>query len=401
LIFEGCGGMREKRFRIGISGSYGGLNLGDEGILTGITTQLKNSLSDIEITVFSRNPKDTLKRKGVDRSVAVRNLSRDEAREEVRRLDLFILGGGGIIYDSEAETYLREVNLAHDLNIPVMVYAISVGPLTEPSIRKGVRSALSRAAIITVRDRQGRQLLEEVGVHQPIQVTADPALLLQRDKLKEDFLKNEGIQTKKKIVGFSVREPGPAAPDINVDHYHRLLANAADFIVERLNAEVVFVPMERQNMDFQHSHAVISQMQCAQKATVLKREYTPGQLIELISHFDFAVGMRLHFLIFSALANVPFVALPYSSKVQGFLEDLKIEMPTLERVSAGQLLARIDRAWDMRENVRTQIRMQLPLLQERARENHRILVNFISDHLSHETNEIDRKNHQPKKSVAS
>jgi hypothetical protein len=49
--------------------------------------------------------------------------------------------------------------------------------------------------------------------------------------------------------------------------------------------------------------------------------------------------MRLHFLIFSALAGVPFVGLPYATKVSGFLEELRLQAPALEHVSAGQLIA--------------------------------------------------------------
>lgn len=42
-------------FRVGISGSYGGLNLGDEVILEVIVSQLRRSLP-VEITVFSATP---------------------------------------------------------------------------------------------------------------------------------------------------------------------------------------------------------------------------------------------------------------------------------------------------------------------------------------------------------
>jgi polysaccharide pyruvyl transferase WcaK-like protein len=44
-------------FRVGISGSYGGLNLGDEAILKSIVNQLRASLP-VEITVFTRDVKD-------------------------------------------------------------------------------------------------------------------------------------------------------------------------------------------------------------------------------------------------------------------------------------------------------------------------------------------------------
>ncbi len=90
-------------------------------------------------------------------------------------------------------------------------------------------------------------------------------------------------------------------------------------MVDRLDANLVFVPMEPRRHDAQHSHAVISQMAHAHRATVLKGEYASGQLLSLFRHLDFAVGMRLHFLIFAALNRVPFVALPYANKVAGFL----------------------------------------------------------------------------------
>lgn len=118
--------QQNRRFRIGISGSYGGMNLGDEAILDGMASQLRQSIA-AEITVFSRNPEDTLSRHKVERAVPVRNLTRKEVSREVEGLDLFILGGGGILYDRDAETYLREVFLAHEFGVPVVVYAVSAG----------------------------------------------------------------------------------------------------------------------------------------------------------------------------------------------------------------------------------------------------------------------------------
>jgi len=110
--------IKDGRLRVGISGSYGGVNLGDEAILAGMIAKLRASLA-VELTVSSRNPDDTLERHRVERSVAIRRLTRREAREEVRRLDLLILGGGGILYDADAEIYLREVMLAQEPGTPV------------------------------------------------------------------------------------------------------------------------------------------------------------------------------------------------------------------------------------------------------------------------------------------
>lgn len=369
----------DKTPRVAVAGSYGGLNLGDEAILHVIVAQLRRALPSIEITVFSRDAEDTLRHQHVDHAVQWGNLSRAEAREVIAGLDLFILGGGGILYDADAEMYLREVTLAHEVGVPVMVYAVSAGPLNDPTARACVRDALGRATIITVRDRHSQQLLEDVGVQGEIQLTADPAVLLEPEPLTlSEILLAEAIDPHARLIGFSVREPGPAAPNLDEEHYHRLVANAADFMADRLDAEVVFFPMERRTFDIQHSHGVVAQMRHAQHATVLKRDYTPGQILSLLSHFEFAVGMRLHFLIFSALAGVPFVALPYATKVTGFLEGLRLEMPGLEHVSAGQLIANIDRSWSMRDELRARVGQALPELQERARRNNELAVQLLS-----------------------
>src|SRR5512145_2219687 len=93
-------GMGMQPYRIGISGSYGGLNLGDEAILEAIVRQLPASIP-AEITVFTRDSEDTLRRHDVNHAVLIRQMTRDEARAEVEKLDLLILGGGGILYDRD------------------------------------------------------------------------------------------------------------------------------------------------------------------------------------------------------------------------------------------------------------------------------------------------------------
>src|SRR3954464_12280944 len=122
-------------YNIGITGSYGGMNLGDEAILQSIIAQVRKDLP-VEITVFSRDAEDTKRRHGVERAIPVRKLSRAEVQPEIERLDLLILGGGGILYDADARTYLREVAIAKEKGIPVMAYAIGAGPLEDPGAQQ-------------------------------------------------------------------------------------------------------------------------------------------------------------------------------------------------------------------------------------------------------------------------
>lgn len=371
----------QRRFRIGISGSYGGLNLGDEAILEGILGALRATVP-ADVTVFSREPSHTLATHRIERAIAPRSLTRREIVPEIRDLDLLILGGGGILYDRDAEVYLREVFIAHELGVPVLLYAISAGPLTHQVSRRAVREALnaSQSTVITVRDRLGYRLLEDVGVTREIKLTADPALLLEPEELPVETLRAEGVEFDRPLVGFSVREPGPAAPDIDPDDYYALLANAADFVIDRYGAEVVFVPMEKS--DVQHSHAVVAHMQNPERAEILRRRYSPRQILDLMGRFELAVGMRLHFLIFAALRGTSFAALPYASKVTGLLEDLGMDAPPLENTGIGQLIARIDRAWDTRREIRQNIGSQLSGLKSRAARTNELVVALLRERVA-------------------
>ena len=96
-----------------------------------------------------------------------------------------------------------------------MLYAVGAGPLSDPNV----------------------QLLEEAGVRREVVVTAEPALLLKPEPLPRNILKIEGLEGKRKLIGMS-----------------------ADFMVDRFDADIVFVPMERSVLDSQHSRAVIARM---------------------------------------------------------------------------------------------------------------------------------------------
>jgi polysaccharide pyruvyl transferase CsaB len=367
----------EARYHVGISGSYGGWNIGDEAILEGIVKELRRT-GPVSITVFSRDPEDTQRRHGVERALTASSLSREQLGVEIAALDALIIGGGGIFFDDMAEIFVREALVAQEVGVPVVVYAVSVGPLENPATRKRLLGCLEHADVVTVRDTQSRTLLERIGVKREVVVTADPALLMEPEPLPPAAFEREGLDKHHHtLIGMSVREVGAAAPDLDEEHYHQLLADAADYMIYRYDAEMLFFPMERRVLDLQQSHAVIAKMARADRASVLKREYSAGEVLSLVGRLDFAIGMRLHFLIFSALCGVPFVPLSYAGKVAGFLENFDIDVPPVQHTQAGQLLARIDRSWDERRQFKRRINKYLPAMRERARKTNRLLWDVL------------------------
>jgi polysaccharide pyruvyl transferase CsaB len=347
------------RRAIGICGSYGGLNLGDEAILTVALEQLRLVVPGVELTVFTRDVHHTSEHHDVDRVIDTRAALREELVDEIGRLDLLLLGGGGILYDRESECYLHVPRIAQAIGVPTATYAIGVGPLERHEERRAVAEVLNGMVAITVRDLVTRRLLEQIGVTREIAVTADPALLLAASPVCTAELECSGTDRARHLVGMSVREPGGAVHGLEPGVYHRLLADAADFVAERFDANLVFVPMERQ--DIGHAHRVIAEMGRPDRAWVIKGDYTPREMLGMMSEIDLAIGMRLHFVIFAALAGVPVLALPYASKVTGFLERLGVPTPKMiQREHAGALLAAIDRAWDLRDEHRALVAASIP-----------------------------------------
>ncbi|WP_416351771.1 polysaccharide pyruvyl transferase family protein, partial [Streptomyces rochei] len=138
--------------------------------------------------------------------------------------------------------------------MPTFAYAVGAGPLTDSEDRDAVRTVLADMDDVVVRDEESRLVLEEVGLEREVTVTADPALLLGPEPFTEAMMRDEGIPSGARLVGMSVREPGRAAEKLDEGDYHALLADVADFLVRRLDAHVVFLPMERH--DVRHAHAV-------------------------------------------------------------------------------------------------------------------------------------------------
>ncbi|MGW6567715.1 polysaccharide pyruvyl transferase family protein [Streptomyces sp. NPDC054975] len=332
---------------VGVLGSYGGRNVGDEAILTAMLERLRAGRPDAAFRVFSRDPAHSRNVHPDVQVVGWEGVSRERTVQHLEGLSALVLGGGGILYDTEARRYLRLVRAAQDRGIPVFTYAVGAGPLTDETDCHWVRATLSEAAEVTVRDEESKLVLEEAGLDRPITVTADPALLLSPGEGGSALLRAEAVPEGVRLIGMSVREPGRAAEHLDEEGYHQLLAQVGNFLVNRLDAHVVFVPMERD--DVRHAHAVASQMSEAGRCTVLRGVHRPQQVLDIVTQLDLAIGMRLHFLIFAALAGIPLLPLPYAGKVFDFAQQMGV--PALRgvvRENAGLLLAEVDRLWDER-----------------------------------------------------
>ncbi len=355
--------------KIGISGSYGMHNLGDEAILEAMVAMIRKRDPGAEIRIFSRNASHTNLYHGFE-AIDVRMLSQQQVLRALADLDALILGGGGIIYDAEVGLYLREAELASSFGIPVIVFAVGVGPLDDPASRAEVGRVLSGAAVVTTRDEESMELLRSCGVAAEVmEVTADPALLLEpcSRTQAEAILVSQGIPVGEKLVGVSVRQPDVTCPWLDEIRYHELLASVVDSIVDEWDVRAIFVPMEPIH-DIPQAEITLEKMRRPQRASILRNGFRPGEIMGVAGLLELAVGMRLHFMMLSAATGTPIAPLFYAPKVNAFIRQLGLGLPErdIRDITAEDYFSLIRDVWRRREEVKRQLAPAVNDLKRRA-----------------------------------
>ena len=168
--------------RLTLSGYYGYGNAGDEAVLAGLVAGFRAAptAEDLEIVALSGRPAETQTTHGI---TAVDRYKPSALWREIGRTDLFLSGGGSLLQDVTSAHgifyYLGVVRMAQLRGKKTMFIAQGLGPLKRARSRRLVKSVANRLGAVTVRDEESAQLLREIGVTKPpIEVTADPALLL-------------------------------------------------------------------------------------------------------------------------------------------------------------------------------------------------------------------------------
>lgn len=309
--------------RIVLSGYYGFGNIGDEAILFSIIKELRRKERKIEIVVLSGSPEETSKSYKVD---TVKRWNFFQVLCELIKADLLISGGGSLLQDIKGLRsilyYLGIILLAKLLGKPVFFYAQGVGPVQSYLGKVLVRLVINMVDEITVRDRDSKEFLAELGVRRSVWVTADPVLGLKVEELHRDaggkLLKRTGIdpgaELEKPIVAFAIRDWK------GLQEYKKAIARVADDLV-RQGWQVLLLPMH-----FPTDVAACRELEniMEEESKVLKEKCSVEEMMGVFTYLELVVGVRLHALILAAVAGVPFVAVSYDPKIDAFLKEMEV-----------------------------------------------------------------------------
>ena len=304
------------------------MNLGDEAILAGQLQELKK-IPGITITVVGRFPQEI---KRLHKVNAVSLYQFGKIRKHIKRSDIIIVGGGGLINKIERgyKGFLYQLYmLLSFFYLPMFyrrkVYVLGIGIYANANafIVNLVLPVLRYATLITVRDHHSYEFLKKK--HIRVSLYKDNSFLmdlLPKQALLDDPFIKEHFMVKKRNIGISL-----VKPEIKADEEH-LLKEVAKFVVaNNANTDFWFYPADT-NPSYTGDDLLAKELleetrkisPDAISLHMVPKSYTPQFFFSTIKLMNGFIAMRFHAAMFAYRSGIPFAGIAYDTKVASFVE---------------------------------------------------------------------------------
>ncbi|GGK04687.1 polysaccharide pyruvyl transferase CsaB [Lentibacillus kapialis] len=320
---------------IGVVGNYGNENQGDEAILEGVLVQLEKTyaIQRDHVLVFTNKPEQTCRKYGVQaKPLYIKKKSAPGSllatirhhKSIIRKLDLLIIGGGGILMD----LYINGLVifgmygwLAKRCHTPFVIHGAGAGPIKTPLGKRILKKLGNTAASVSVRDTASRELLASIGVIRPIQVMTDPAFqvpISQSALRKSTTPKKFGVTA----VPYFHENYWPEENSGKYERYINGMAENLDNLLQKhTHIEITFFATKHPH-DTNVTKDIQAVMNFPERTTIVEGALTHRDIIELIGEQDIVIGTRLHSLILALAVEKPSMAVSYHPKVRDFMEQI-------------------------------------------------------------------------------
>ena len=250
------------------------------------------------------------------------------------------------------------------LKKPIVFFSQSIGPFKRWTMPL-TKFCLNKANLIIVREEITKNYLEKIGIKSPICLTADCAFVLEPAPYErvKNILSKENINIKRPLVGISAN----AMLDDKENNYAKSMAQLLDYIIEKLNAQVVFVPhvvgiKEGGKGDDRVMGEMIYKLaRNKENVDLIKGDYSPEELKGIIGLCDIFIGGRMHANIAAISSCVPTLATAWSHKYYGIIRTVGQEkyVCDFKMMNFEELKSKIDDLWDNKEKIHKELKVKV------------------------------------------
>lgn len=351
-----------------ISGYHGFGNIGDEAILEAMIDEFKANIPGIEICVLSKSPKETAEKFGVK---CVNRSSVFQIFRAILSADILISGGGSLLQDKTSARsihyYLAIIKTALLLRKRVILYAHGIGPIFNENNRRRTAKILNKVNMISLRDRHSKEDLVDMGVKAvPLLVSADPVFTMgvKNPEFGEQYIKRGD----KPLIGISLR-----GLDLREQAVYdkwlsavKTLSKSKQVILLPYHLKEDVVPLKR------------IKEALGDDVTLVDQPLNADQVLSIVNQLDLLVGMRLHSLIFAAVANVPMVAISYDPKIDYFMESIDEEaLMTVQTLDETKLVEACEKVLENHHAFKIKLKSNVDELKKSLDININMIKNMI------------------------
>lgn len=255
----------------------------------------------------------------------------------------------------------------------LVLFPQTIGPFHFNLSTFFAKKVLKKCDRVYARDTRSKSILETMGVSPKKSFFVPDIAIMQEpcevDTVKEGIFRAEGIPSGSPISGISVMEwsyfktpPGAS----NYHEYKRIVAEAVDYLIERYDYHVVFVPTNLKMRgcredDVKTGDEIFELIRNKAKVTCIRKLYPPGQIKGLIASMDMFIATRMHACIFATSAHVPTLSINYQFKLYEYMKLLGLEDNTvdIEKLTFDKLKELIDYTYANREKIRVQLMQKI------------------------------------------
>jgi len=385
---------RPLRFLVG-GVRFGNHNVGDEAILEGGINIIRKIHPNCEIIVLTDQPRRTAKKLGVkaikcrfieSRSGKINRIFRALSRVLENflqaylalRTDVLVCAGATILSDSPAlMLFFASFGVFADKRL--VHFPSGMNPGNSPGTLNKVLAISKEFDLFLLRDIDTKKRLVDADFDPNfVQVTIDPAFNIKLvDDVDNDVISVLKNNNKKNLVGIGISN------ERDCSKYNLPLewAKVADFIVENFDANIVFLPSNTQEgKDLMIMDDAKKSMLYKEKAYIVDVELSPKDMIYSISKLDMMISSRMHQLIFSCLAETPFVGISRCAKINSFLDLFNmIPAATVRDFKLEKVRPAIESTWEQRKEIKGMIRIKKELLLKKSLETERLFSTFLNN----------------------
>lgn len=246
--------------------------------------------------------------------------------EAIKKCDVLVLGGGGYINDEWVDmlsSRFVEIQMAHSLRKPIVIYGQTVGPIGKFWTRPIFRHFIHKVTRIAYRDEQSRKVLDFASYpSERMMLTADEVNLIALTPPKNPLppkVINVGVMIQKLRAHLGPMGPTPRGRIKSAEQYVSEIAEALIMVAKRHAIHYHFIPST--NWDEPVCRKVYERISNEVGATFYPDPHIKD-FMSICQNVDVMVSTNMHPIILASTNAKPSVALSYHYKLDDYMKSI-------------------------------------------------------------------------------